>query len=112
MFVFPGASTDTFKKISFFDIGKNSDYYDDFANRTITRKVADRCYLPANRTMLDLIRKYGKNFKVSFSISGMVIEQFREYAPEVIDSFKRIGGYRMCRNIGRDLFPFLDFAGG
>lgn len=90
MFVFPGASTDTFKKISFFDIGKNSDYYDDFANRTITRKVADRCYLPANRTMLDLIRKYGKNFKVSFSISGMVIEQFREYAPEVIDSFKEL----------------------
>ena len=68
------------RKYHFFDIGKNSDYYDDFANRTITRKVADRCYLPANRTMLELIRKYGKNFKVSFSISGMVIEQFREYA--------------------------------
>lgn len=40
--------------------------------------------------MLELIRKYGKNFKVSFSISGMVIEQFREYAPEVIDSFKEL----------------------
>ena len=78
------------RKYPFFDIGKNSDYYDDFANRTITRKVADRCYLPANRMMLELIRKYGKNFKVSFSISGMVIEQFREYAPEVIDSFKEL----------------------
>jgi len=78
------------RKYHFFDIGKNSDYYDDFANRTITRKVADRCYLPANRMMLELIRKYGKNFKVSFSISGMVIEQFREYAPEVIDSFKEL----------------------
>ena len=78
------------RKYHFFDIGKNSDYYDDFANRTITRKVADRCYLPANRTMLELIRKYGKNFKVSFSISGMAIEQFREYAPEVIDSFKEL----------------------
>ena len=74
------------RKYHFFDIGKNSDYYDDFANRTITRKVADRCYLPANRMMLELIRKYGKNFKVSFSISGMVIEQFREYAAEVIVS--------------------------
>ena len=50
----------------------------------------NRCYLPANRMMLELIRKYGKNFKVSFSISGMVIEQFREYAPEVIDSFKEL----------------------
>ena len=44
------------RKYHFFDIGKNSDYYDDFANRTITRKVADRCYLPANRMMLELIR--------------------------------------------------------
>lgn len=78
------------RKYHFFDIGKNCDYYDDFANRTIIRKVAERCYLPANRIMLDLIRKYGKNFKVSFSISGMVVEQFRLYAPEVIDSFKEL----------------------
>lgn len=78
------------RKYHFFDIGKNCDYYDDFANRTIIRKVAERCYLPANRMMLDLIRKYGKNFKVSFSISGMAVEQFRLYAPEVIDSFKEL----------------------
>lgn len=78
------------RKYHFFDIGKNSDYYDDFANRTITRKVAEHCYLPANWVMLELIRKYGSNFKVSFSISGMAIEQFQLYAPEVIDSFKEL----------------------
>lgn len=78
------------RKYHFFDIGKNSDYYDDFANRTITRKVAERCYLPANRMMLDLIKKYGKNFKVSFSITGLAVEQFQMYAPEVIDSFKEL----------------------
>lgn len=78
------------RKYHFFDIGKNSDYYDDFANRSITRKVAERSYLPANRRMLELIRKYGKNFKVAFSISGMAIEQFRLYAPEVIDSFREL----------------------
>lgn len=78
------------RKYHFFDIGKDHDYYDDFANRSITRKVAERCYLPANRMMLDLIGKYGKNFKVSFSISGVAIEQFRQYAPEVIESFKAL----------------------
>lgn len=78
------------RKYHFFDIGKNCDYYDDFANRTIIRKVAERCYLPANRMMLDLIRKFGKNFKVSFSISGTAVEQFRLYAPEVIDSFQEL----------------------
>lgn len=78
------------RKYHFFDIGKNNDYYDDFANRTITRKVAERCYLPANRMLLDLIKKYGKNFKVAFSITGLAIEHFRMYAPEVIDSFKEL----------------------
>lgn len=78
------------RKYHFFDIGKNSDYYDDFANRTITRKVAERCYLPANRMLLGLIKKYGKNFKVSFSITGLAIEHFQMYAPEVIDSFREL----------------------
>lgn len=78
------------RKYHFFDIGKNSDYYDEFANRTFTRKIAERSYLPANRTLLELVKKYGKNFKVSFSITGLAIEQFRMYAPEVIDSFKEL----------------------
>lgn len=78
------------RKYHFFDIGKDHDYYDDFTNRSITRRVAERCYLPANRMMLELIQKYGKNFKVSFSISGMAVEQFKQYAPEVIDSFKAL----------------------
>ena len=78
------------RKYHFFDIGKNDDYYDDFANRSLTRRIAWDCYLPANRMMLDLIRKYGKNFKVSFSITGLAIRQFQMYAPEVIDSFREL----------------------
>lgn len=80
------------RKYHFFDIGKYSDYYDDFANRSFTKKIAERCYLPANRVLLELIKKYGKNFKVAFSITGLAIEQFRKYAPEVIDSFKALAG--------------------
>ena len=32
----------------------------------------------------------GKKFKVSFSISGIAVEQFRMYAPEVLDSFQAL----------------------
>ena len=39
----------------FFDIGKDSHYYDDFANRTILRRVAQKCYLPMNALLLELI---------------------------------------------------------
>ena len=74
----------------FFDIGKDSHYYDDFANRTILRRVAQKCYLPMNQLLLELINAYKGEFKVAFSISGSVLEQFDRYAPEVIDSFRKL----------------------
>ncbi len=74
----------------FFDIGKDSHYYDDFGNRTILRRVAQRCYLPMNALLLELIGRYKGQFKVAFSISGTVIEQFDRYAPEVIESFRKL----------------------
>ncbi|MDE5732629.1 MAG: glycoside hydrolase family 57 protein [Bacteroidales bacterium] len=74
----------------FFDIGKDSHYYDDFANRTILRRVAQRCYLPMNALLLELIEANKGAFKVAFSISGSVLEQFDRYAPEVIDSFRKL----------------------
>ncbi len=74
----------------FFDIGKDSHYYDDFANRTILRRVAQKCYLPMNELLLELIQRYNGAFKVAFSISGSAIEQFDRYAPEVLDSFRKL----------------------
>ncbi|HBH06617.1 MAG TPA: alpha-amylase [Flavobacteriales bacterium] len=74
----------------FFDIGKNHDYFDDFANRSICRKVADKCYLPMNQLLLELIEKHKGEFKVSFSITGTALDQFEAYTPEVIESFKKL----------------------
>ena len=54
----------------FFDIGKDSHYYDDFADRTILQRIARRCYLPMNKLLLDLIEKHKGDFKVTFSITG------------------------------------------
>ena len=74
----------------FFDIGKDSHYYDDFANRTILRRVAQKCYLPMNALLLEMINANKGAFKVAFSISGSVLEQFDRYAPEVLDSFRKL----------------------
>jgi alpha-amylase len=52
--------------------------------------VADRCYLPANRLMLDLITRYKGKFRLAYSISGVALEQFAMYAPDVLDSFKAL----------------------
>ena len=74
----------------FFDIGKDSHYYDDFANRTILRRIAQKCYLPMNAQLLEQIKLGKGKFKVAFSISGSALEQFQRFAPEVIDSFRAL----------------------
>ena len=74
----------------FFDIGADDHYFDDFENSAIVRRVAAKCYLPMNALLKDLIKANGKKFKVTFSVSGTAIEQFRKYAPEVLDSFKEL----------------------
>jgi alpha-amylase len=79
-----------FRNYRFFEIGNEHYYYDDYLNENIMRKVADKSYLPANKVMLDLIKKHKDKFKVSFSISGIALDQFELYAPDVIDSFKEL----------------------
>jgi alpha-amylase len=74
----------------FFDIGKNHYYYDEYINRMIMRRVAEKCYLPMNALLLEQIKEYGVQFKVSFSISGIAMEQMEMYAPEVLESFKKL----------------------
>lgn len=76
------------RKYRFFDIGKRNDYFDDYINRSTVRGLAERCYLPANQLILELINRYKGEYKVSFSISGAALEQFELHAPEVIESFK------------------------
>ncbi|MFT4303845.1 MAG: glycoside hydrolase family 57 protein [Candidatus Woesearchaeota archaeon] len=78
------------KNYHVFDIGKNSKYFDEHKNREIMQKVAKKCYIPATSLILDLVKKYNGKFKCSFSITGTALEQFEEYAPEVIDLFKQL----------------------
>ena len=74
----------------FFNIGKDHNYLDDFTNRAIMQKVARQCYLPMNALLLNLIKEHKGAFKCSFSITGTAVEQFRIYAPEVLDSFRAL----------------------
>ena len=78
------------RRYRFFDIGENHNYFDEYANRSIMRKVAEKCYLPTNQLFLDLIKEYGCKFKISYSISGTAIDQFEMYALDVLESFKRL----------------------
>jgi alpha-amylase len=81
-----------FRRYRFFDIGNEHYYYDDYSNESILRKVADKCYLPANKILFETIKKHDGKFKVAFSISGVALDQFELYAPDVLESFQKLAG--------------------
>lgn len=78
------------RRYRFFDIGENHYYFDDYSNKAIMKKIADKCYIPASKILLEQIKKHKGKFKVAFSISGMAIEQFEMYAPHLLDIFKEL----------------------
>lgn len=67
-----------------------SRYFDDAQNRTVCAKVAEKCYLPANRLMLELIRRHAGRFRISYSLTGIAMDQFAMYAPEVLATFDEL----------------------
>ena len=76
------------RRYRLFDIGTGIEYFDDETNRRILRRVADKCYLPANRLLADLIRRSDRRFKIALSLSGVLLEQCAEHAPDVLESFQ------------------------
>lgn len=78
------------RRYRFFDIGNDHYYYDDYANESNINKLAHTCYLPANKILTDLLRRYKGKFGVAFSISGPMLDQLKIYAPEVISSFREM----------------------
>jgi len=78
------------KRYRFFDVGSDHYYYDDYLNKHILKKVANRCYLPTNELLYSLLTEFKGKFKVSFSLTGIFLDQLELYAPEVIQSFKKL----------------------
>lgn len=68
-------------------IGRDHEYFDEALNREVMQKVAGKCYLPANRTIRNLIERTEGRFRVAYGITGVFLEQAKRYAPEVLDSF-------------------------
>src|SRR6059058_1525989 len=62
------------RRYSVFDTDRH--YFDDHKNAEICRKVAHKCYLPANRMMLDTIKQHDGRFRVAYSVTGVALEQF------------------------------------
>lgn len=79
---------DRLRRYSVFDTDYH--YFDDHRNAEIIRRVAAKCYLPANECMLDLIKRYEGRFRLAYSLTGGILDQFETHVPEVIESFRRL----------------------
>ncbi len=82
------------KRYRIFDIGSDHHYFNDDSdgnlnNRKILEKVTKKCYLPTNAILTELLEK-NPDFKVSFSFSGIFLEQLEEYLPDVLSSFQKL----------------------
>ena len=75
------------KKYSIFEIGKDHDYFSNSEEQTdnikILNKVSRKCYLPTNTLLLKLLQE-NPDFKISFSLSGVFLEQIQEFEPAVL----------------------------
>lgn len=78
------------RKFSVFDIGQNKPYFDDQKNKFYLERVTRKSYLPTNKILLELIKKTRGRFKVSFSITGVLLEQLERDFPEVVESFREL----------------------
>lgn len=77
------------RKYSVFDIGHNHSYWNEERNKKEIMKIREKCYLPTNNLIYDLIKRH-RNFKVAFSFSGVLLDQLEQYCPDVLESFKRL----------------------
>ena len=78
------------RKYSCFELGAEHYYEDDDLNREIFLKVANKCYLPATKLLLKLIKQYPNKFKIAFSLSGVFVEQCERFSPETLAMFKEL----------------------
>jgi alpha-amylase len=83
------------KHYTIFDAAIHHDYFNEERadaqtnNESIVRKVAEKSYLPTNRILLELLQQHPE-FRLSLSITGTVLEQFEDFAPEVLHSFQQL----------------------
>lgn len=83
------------KHYTIFEVGDDHSYFNDetpgidINNQFIINKVAEKSYLPMNALLSELLDKHD-DFKISLSITGTVIDQFEQWAPHVLDSFKKL----------------------
>ena len=95
------------RRFSYFDKADGGDYFDERRNRQHISRLAERCYLPSNELLLRLIDRFQGKFRVAFSLSGVLVEQLREYAPQALASFQQLARTGCVELLGETYYHSL-----
>lgn len=85
-------------------------YFDNDVNREIFQRASRKCYLPSNKILLDIIdshKRGKKQVKVSFSLSGVFLEQCEKYGRDVLNSFKQLAETGNVEFLGQTYYHSL-----
>jgi len=69
------------------------EWFDWDLSKEVIERTSRKCYEPANSIILEEVQRAkdeGERFKVSFSLSGILIEQLKMFRPEIIESFRQL----------------------
>ena len=94
---------------TFFDIDRDHFYEDRERNLTILNALSEKCYLPANRMILDSIKRHEGKFRIALSITGVLLDQFENHRGDVLDSFMRLADTGCVEFIGETYYHSLAF---
>lgn len=101
------------KKYRVFDIGQDHQYFNDRSesslnNQFILKRVAEKAYLPTNTLLLQLLKQYPQ-LKISFSFSGVFLEQIQSHFPRVLDSFQSLVATGKAEILSETYYHSLSF---
>jgi alpha-amylase len=84
-------------------------YFDEGRNAAICKKVANKCYLPANRALLRLIQQHEGRFRIAYSLTGVLLEQLERYSPEVLSTFHALAKTGCVEFLAETYYHSLSF---
>ena len=78
------------KRYRFFEIGQDHYYYDDMQTEEHMEYLVNASYIPLCHTIKEMIRLSKGRFHCALSITGIALEMFQQFAPEMIDILKEL----------------------
>jgi alpha-amylase len=85
-------------------------YFNNGLNKWIFDRVANKCYLPTNRILLEILdnlKHEKKKLKIGFSITGTLIESAEKFNKDVLSTFKQLAEKKEVEFYGETYFHSL-----